>query len=334
MAQAMGSGRVAAPATGDDEVMTFRTLRARAQGRLVRLGASIDGILQGHGYPLPVSEALGQMITLCAMLGTVLRPGGKLIVQASTSGPVRTLAVNLYSPGRVRGLASFDAAAVAALGPPPVDQSALLGEGNFAMTIDHGVDEVRYQGIVPLTGKTLTDAAHEYFRQSEQIPTFIKLAVARHSVGAGAGGDQSWHWRAGGILLQQLPSDVGHRGGLSEDEAEEFEPTGDLDEEWTRARMLAETIEDHELLDPMLSSRELLWRLFHEEGVMIGASSRIDAQCGCSRQRVETVLRGFGPEELADMREEDGAIAVRCEYCNRAYRFTESDVQDLFGGAT
>jgi molecular chaperone Hsp33 len=334
MARMSGPAGPAGAVDGDDEVLMFRTLRARAQGRIVRLGGAIDEILERHAYPLPVSEVLGQMVTLAAMLGTVLRPGGKLILQASTSGPVRMVAVNVVHPLRIRGLASFDNAKVAAFGEAAVDQAALLGDGNFAMTIDNGADEVRYQGIVPLSGESLTGAAQAYFRQSEQIPSFIRLAVARHRLATGAGGDRNWHWRAGGLLLQQLPSDVGHSAGLAPETAAEFEPTGDLDEEWTRLRMLSETIEDHELLDPTLSSRDLLWRLFHEEGVMTGASAAVAAHCSCSRERVETVLKGFGADDLADMREPDGAISVKCEYCAREYRFTESDVRALLGSPT
>lgn len=319
---------VRAASAGDDEVVTFRTLRSRTQGPIVRLGASVDEILTRHAYPLPVSEALGQAMTLTAMLGTVIRAGGKLILQTTTDGPLRMLAVNYYSPSAMRGLASFDEACVAALGAGARDQSRLLGNGHFAMTIDNGGDEVRYQGIVPLAGQDLIGAAHAYFQQSEQIPTFIRLAVARHSVPAGAGGDRAWHWRAGGLMVQQLPSDVGHFGAdqLQEDG---YEPLGDVEEEWSRIRALSETIEDHELTDPTLSSQELLWRLFHEEGVMAGTPAPIRASCSCSRERVETVLKGFSASELAELYEPDGSVAVTCEYCNRKYRFTPEEAAGL-----
>ena len=55
------------------------------------------------------------------------------------------------------------------------------------------------------------DAAHTYFRQSEQLPTFIRLAVARHYGPATASGPRMWHWRAGGLMIQQLPREGGKR---------------------------------------------------------------------------------------------------------------------------
>ena len=48
----------------DDLVLAFRTLNSRAQGRVVRLGASVDDILGRHQYPDPVSELLGEALAL------------------------------------------------------------------------------------------------------------------------------------------------------------------------------------------------------------------------------------------------------------------------------
>jgi len=144
------------------------------------------------------------------------------------------------------------------------------------MTIDRGVETERYQGVVPLEGETLTEAADTYFRQSEQLPTFIRLAVARH-YRAGSG-SRPWTWRAGGLLVQKLTREGG-RVTTSEAALEE--------EDWTRARALAETVEDHELLDPMLPPDRLLYRLFHEEQVRAYRAIPLESYCSCSRERVE-----------------------------------------------
>ena len=165
------------------------------------------------------------------------------------------------------------------------DQGALLGKGHMAMTIDPGGDKDRYQGIVPLEGEPLVDAAHTYFRQSEQLPTFIRLAVARHYGPASGEGQRMWRWRAGGLMIQQLPREGGKRergDAASEDDDEE---------NWNRARHLAATVEDHELLDPTLSPERLLYRLFHEEGVQVTPATALAAECRCSRERIHGYLR-------------------------------------------
>ena len=90
--------------------------------------------------------------------------------------------------------------------------------------------------------------------------------------------------------------------------------------------MLAATVEDHELIDPTLTPERLLYRLFHEEGVRVMPPLPIRAHCGCTRARVETMLKSFGADELSDMREADGAVTVTCEYCSTKYRFEPDEV--------
>jgi molecular chaperone Hsp33 len=304
----------------DDLVLPFRTVRSDVVGRIIRLGAVIDTVLSRHAYPEPVGNALGEALALTAMLGSALKSQARLILQTKTDGALDLLVADFVAPGKVRGYASFDkgdASLAEARGRG--DQGALLGKGHMAMTIDPGGSKDRYQGIVPLEGEPLVDAAHTYFRQSEQLPTFIRLAVARHYGPARGESQRIWAWRAGGLMLQQLPREGGKREDISTSE-------DDDEENWNRARHLAATVEDHELLDPTLSPERLLYRLFHEEGVRVTPATRLAAECRCSRERIHGYLARFGAEELEDMREPDGGITVTCEFCSRKYRFSSADI--------
>jgi molecular chaperone Hsp33 len=246
------------------------------------------------------------------LLGAALKFEGKFIFQASTDGPVDLLVADYQVPGGLRGYARFSPERLAALPP----DGRLLGEGHLAMTIDRGVETERYQGVVPLEGESLTEAADTYFRQSEQLPTFIKLAVARH-YRAGSGG-RPWTWRAGGLLVQKLTREGGRSGTREAAFAEE---------DWTRAKALAETVEDHELLDPMLPPDRLLYRLFHEEQVRAFRAIPLENYCSCSRARVEELLRRFSAEDLAEM-VVDGEVWVTCEFCNSRYQFDPASFAD------
>jgi molecular chaperone Hsp33 len=349
-----GHGGERPAAAGDDLVLPFRTVKSDVIGRLVRLGPVVHGILSRHAYPEPVSHALGEALALTAMLGSALKSEAKLILQTKTNGPLDFLVAHFEQPdamqcpargpalgpargpargpsrGQVRGYANFDKADTAlAAAKGRGDQGAMLGNGHLAMTIDPGGGGDRYQGIVGIDSAPLLAAAHEYFRQSEQIPTFIRLAVARHyGPAAGANprsGPRAWHWRAGGLMIQQLPRDGGVRPPPTDDEADAG--LGDEDDEnWNRARHLAATVQDHELIDPMLAPEHLLYRLFHEEGVRVVPATAIAEVCRCSRERIEMYLARFGPEELADLREPDGGITVTCEFCSRQYRFAPEEV--------
>ena len=159
-------------------------------------------------------------------------------------------------------------------------------------------------------------AADTYFRQSEQLPTFIRVAVARHYGAVGKAGEDGWSWRAGGLIVQQLTQE----GGRATMESPARDPLRQEDEDWNRVDILAQTVEDHELLDPMLASERLLYRLFHEEGVRVYRPQPLRAYCRCSQERVETILKRFSAQDLADM-VEDGKIVVTCEFCGSRYSF-------------
>ena len=314
-----------APALPDDDlVLPFRTVKSDVVGRVIRLGPVVDAVLSRHAYPEPVSHALGEALALTGMLGSALKDGAKLILQTKTDGPLDFLVADFEQPGKLRGYANFDKGnAALAEARDRSDQGALLGSGHVAMTIDPGGGRDSYQGIVALTKEPLVTAAHTYFRQSEQLPTFIRLAVARHYGPAAGGGARAWHWRAGGLMIQQLAREGGKRE--LEGEAHDLSLDGDDDENWNRARHLAATVEDHELLDPMLSPERLLYRLFHEEGVRVVPAMQLSEACRCSRERIELYLARFGADELKDLREEDGSISVTCEFCSRKYAFAPGE---------
>jgi molecular chaperone Hsp33 len=310
-------------ASGDNLVLPFRTDRSGVSGRLVRLGSLVDSVLSRHAYPQGVSEALGQALALTALIGSALKFNGKLILQTKTDGPLGFLVADFESPGRLRGYASFDAERTTAImREAPKDQGRLLGAGHMALTIDPGGRMDRYQGVVALAAEPLVNAAQTYFRQSEQLPTFIKLAVARHYVAA----EKAWAWRAGGLMLQYVSPDGGFQSPKAATDEAEGRLVGEDEDDWQRMVALASTVEDHELLDPMLSPERLLYRLFHEEGVRAHDAVPLEVYCQCSSERVETLLKSFGTAELADMREADGQVAVTCEFCTTTYRFREEQL--------
>lgn len=319
----MGHEGAAAVAKGEDDiVIAFRTEKSSAIGRVIRMGPAVDQILSTHGYPEPVSRVLGEALALTAMLGSQLKFDGKLILQTNTDGPLRLLVVNYATEsGALRGYASFDAAAIEALETGGIaSEAGVIGTGHLALTIDQGADMERYQGIVALEGSSLSQAAQEYFRQSEQIASYIKLSVGKIFNGG------AWHWRAGGLLVQHLTAEGGLSVPQRDDGAESLgEP--EAEEDWRRVEMLARTVEDHELTDPTLSPERLLFRLFHEEGVRAAPGKALIARCGCSREHVASFLERFGSEELRDLRDEDGGITVTCEFCSTPYRFSARDFE-------
>ncbi len=191
------------------------------------------------------------------------------------------------------------------------------------MTVDQGPDMERYQGIVPLHGDDLTAAAHSYFEKSEQIPTRIRLAAGPLM----QRGSRAESWRAGAIMVQHLPREGGQsplpsHSGDSPDGGDE--PPAEHDD-WVKARLLLDTAEAHELLDPQLSAEQLLYRLYHEDGVTAYPATALERYCGCSREAIVTMLSRFPAEDRADM-VENGSIGVTCEFCSTRYEVAPAEL--------
>jgi len=284
----------------DDVVSAFQIEGLPVRGRVVRLGAAVDEVLTRHDYPEPVANLLGEACALAALVGSSLKFEGRLIVQAQGDGPVRYVVVDYDTSGGLRGYCRFDPEEVAKASEGFVRPGAktLLGGGVFIMTLDQGADMDRYQGVTPIEGETLALCAEQYFQQSEQTPTRVRLAVGQADTGEGL------KWRAGGILIQSIAGD---------------ETRGETKEAWNHAQAFFETTGEDELIDPTIDSPTLLWRLFNEDGVRLIEEKPLRSFCRCSDDRIAVVIQSFTEAEKAEMVEPDGKIHVTCEYCSRVY---------------
>lgn len=312
---------------GDDRVVPFQVEGLDVRGRAVQIGPLLNTILGRHEYPAPVARLLAEAIVLTALIGTSLKFDGRFTVQTKGDGPVDLLVADFSSPESMRAYARFDEDALkVAVDAGQVSPAELLGQGFLAFTIDQGQGMHPYQGIVPLDGSSLEEIAGVYFRQSEQIPTKVRLGVAE-LFDRDEDGKPRHNWRAGGVLAQFLPQapermrqpDL-HGGDGDERDIDHLAS----DDAWAEASMLVQTIDTDELTDPLVGIERLLYRLFHERGVRIFEPQAVLDRCSCSRDKIKGVLSGFTAEEI-QASEEDGEISVTCEFCSTTYRYAPSE---------
>ncbi|MEO1700868.1 MAG: Hsp33 family molecular chaperone [Pseudomonadota bacterium] len=303
-----------------DAVVPFHVEALDTRGRAILLGDTLDKILGRHDYPEPVARLLGEMTVLTVLLGTSLKFEGKFIAQAQTEGPVSLLVVDFTTPDAMRAYARFDAKAVA----KQIDEGRdspedLLGKGLLALTVDQGQYMNRYQGIVALDGASLEEIAQNYFRQSEQLPTKVRLAVAQLRE-RNAEGQLVSSWRAGGLLAQFLPESEErirqrdlHPGDAPE--GVEIDIGADDDDAWLETEALVGTIDDDELVDEMLGTHGLLFRLFNQRGVRVYEPTEVRDVCSCNDEKLVNILSSMTAEELEEATQ-DGKITVKCEFCS------------------
>ncbi len=301
-----------------DFVQPFQIEAPGLRGRLVRLGAAVDAVIAPHDYPPEVAGLLAEAMAMAAVLASGLKYDGIFTLQIQGDGPVGLVMVDVTSDGDMRGYARCDAERLGAIGrTPEAPVPRLLGAGHMAFTVDQGPDTERYQGLTPLEGASLSECAHSYFRQSEQVETAIRLCVspvAGSRAGSGSGKEPGGPRRAAALMIQRLPAD------------DAADPDGE--ENWRRAVILMSSATPGELLDPALSANQILFRLFHEDGVRVFRRRPLRHRCRCSRGKVDAILRSFPAIEIRDMAE-DGRITVTCEFCKTVYVFTDADLDAL-----
>ena len=290
------------------------------RGRLIRLGPLADALLSRHDNPDAVTRLAGEALALVAGLASALKFRGSFSLQAKGDGPVPMLLADCTDAGALRFYARTDADRMAALESLDRQPNAatLLGGGYLAFTVDQSGERERHQGIVAIEGDTLAAMAQHYFETSEQHDCVVRLACRK----TGAG------WRASALILER----IAHQGGIVPDDDDEFapfeEPSEAANEGWRTAVILATTLSDDELLDDLLPAEELLYRLFHTEGVAADMPRALAYGCRCSRARLAGILEGFPAEDLDHMIV-DTDIVMTCEFCKLDFRFPRDSVKGI-----
>jgi molecular chaperone Hsp33 len=292
-----------------DEVRRFIVENQPVRGHWVRLEGAWRELRAHRDYPQPVRELLGQAVAASVLLAATLKFRGQLTLQLQGNGAVSLLVAQCTHDYRLRAVARFDDEAVAALaaseqtGRPTgeVFRRLVGSEGRFAVTVEADERNMRYQGIVPLSGDSLAGSLEAYFARSEQLPTRVLLA---------ADGE-----RGAGVLVQKLPEDA-----ASDDTR--------MREVWEQAERGIERLSAEDLLQCPVE--ELLGRGFAAQDMRLFRGAPVQFECRCSHGRVTSLLRALGPDEVRDVLKEQGSVTVTCEFCHRPYRFGEGDVAALF----
>ena len=183
---------------------------------------------------------------------------------------------------------------------PAKGDTPLLGEGRLVVNLDTGKPNGFFQGIVPLTSAKLDECLQSYFAQSEQLETRLVL--------------RSDEQRVAGLLLQVLP-------GHGEERAVDAFET---------AAACAATVSVEELTS--LAAEELLPKLFAGQSIRLFAGRPVSHDCRCTPERLAGVVRMLGPDEVKILLAEQGHVELKCEFCNRAFRYDDTQVDAIMRG--
>lgn len=298
-------------------IIPFQIEKLPVRGRFVRLNSVVNTILHRHNYPRPVALLLAECLALGAAIAHLFKSDGMFTLQTNSDGPIKMLVADMTSTGELRGYAEFDDATFKTTNGHVPNFQELVGQGYLAFTVDPGQENMeRYQGIVDLTGESLSECIEHYFNQSMQVPTTIMVACDERQ-------DPTLDsvWRSSCMLLQRMPVEAGHK--LYETLTAE-----ELDDGWHRSNLLLKTVKQDELVGTEVQPEDLLYQLFHEDGIITFDKQTPTVGCRCSRERIKDVLSGLSPDDL-DASIEDDKITVTCQFCNTDYEFNKQQISAL-----
>jgi molecular chaperone Hsp33 len=275
-----------------DTLQRFMFDTAPVRGEIVRLSDAWQHVLQRRAYPPVLQKLLGELMAAAAVMTAMLKFEGSLIMQLHGKGHIKLMVIECESDLTMRATARWNEDEEL----PDLPLAELLGDGKFVITLDPRSGGQTYQGIVGLSGNSVSAIIEHYMQSSEQLDTRLWLACEDGV--------------AAGFMLQKLPAGQG-------------DPHA-----WEHLTTLADTITPSELVS--LPPRDLLYRLFHQEAVRVMTEEHPHFGCRCTREKVGGMLKMMGREEADSIIAERGAIEVNCDFCNQHYAFDAVDVAQLF----
>jgi molecular chaperone Hsp33 len=292
----MAESPLASGTPGSNQLWRFLFDGVPVRGALVRIDAQWRDLLAHRPYPDNVRELLGEAMAAAPLLASNLKFAGKLTLQAEGEGPIKLLLVHITHDFEMRGTARHE-------GETTGDGLALLGGGRLGLIFEPAQQGSRYHAMVPLVGRNLEESLTHYFRQSEQLPTWLRLYASESGLA--------------GLMLQRLPAPQS--------------ATEEIEEGWHRLCLLADTLQTAELIG--LEEPRLLRRLFHQEALQLFEPQPVVLRCRCSHGRISEMLLNLGRVEVESILAEQGQVEIECGFCGKQYRYDAAEVTQLFAAS-
>lgn len=258
---------------------------------------------------LPVATAaLGRTLMAASMMGDMLKEeDGSVTLQIKGGGPLGAITAVSDSRGNPRGYLQNGQVDIPRKYQGKLDVGTAVGSsGSLTVIKDMGLKEP-YMGSVQLVSGEIAEDITAYFVESEQVPTACALGVLVDK-------DQSVA-AAGGYLVQLLP-------GADESVIQRLEES--------IARLGPVTDALHGGADAV----QLLERVLEGQEPELLERRPVAYKCYCSRERVSRAIISMGKEEMQSLIEEQGGAELTCQFCDKVYRFTKEDLQELLEEAT
>ena len=287
-------------------------IRATAADGQIRAFAAttrdmVENAKNAHNTSPVATAALGRLMTAAAMMGADLKGEKELLtLRIEGSGPLGGLLVTANGHGDVKGYAFNPDVMLPPNAQGKLDVGGSLDLGVLSVIKDIGLKEPYVGQTQLVTGEIAEDLTY-YFATSEQVPSSVALGVLMNK-------DNTVR-QAGGFIIQLLP-------GASDEIIDKLEAK------------LSGISSITALLNAGKTPEEILTDILGEFGFEILSKMPVQFHCDCDRSRVEKAIISIGKKEIQDMINEGREIEVNCQFCNKHYKFSVDELEDMLKRAT
>ena len=255
---------------------------------------------QKHGLWPTASAALGRMMSVTLMMGAMNKNKEKMTVTINGGGPIGTMLATTNSDGKIKAFVANPEVHYTYNDTGKLAVGVAVGkEGSLQVIKDMGLKEP-FVGTVPLQSGEIGDDFSYYFMVSEQIPSVVSVGVLVN--------DTNEILASGGFIIQLLPEATEEDIQYIEEKMRNFPPVSSLvNEGKTPEEILQMIFDDVEILE----SQDLFF------------------ECDCSKEKMRSTLITVGKDEIESMIHEDHGCEIKCQFCNEANHFNETELQEL-----
>lgn len=284
-----------------DYIVRATAANSQIRAFAINAKAMVEEARCDHNTSPVVTAALGRMLSGAAMMGVMMKGEKDLLtIQIQCSGPVQGLTVTADAKGHVKGFPMVSDVELPLNDKGKLDVGGALGLGVMSVIKDLGMKEPYVGQIALQTGEIAEDLTY-YFATSEQVPSAVGLGVLVDK-------DSSVK-QAGGFIIQLMP----------------FTPDDVIDR---LEKKITEIPSVTEMLEDGKTPEQILETILGEFGLEITDTVETGFCCDCSKERVSRAIATLSKKDLDDIINDGEAIEVKCQFCNKAYKF---DVDELKG---
>ncbi|WP_161493883.1 Hsp33 family molecular chaperone HslO [Virgibacillus necropolis] len=252
---------------------------------------------QGNHRVLNV--ALGKLISGVSLLTATIKGEQRISVTVSMSNPAYKIFADIDAHGNVRGYANESL--MHGIDEKSASVQDLIGK-NASIRMIKGSNMNQFTGITDMPYQTIDDDLSHYFKQSEQVETFIETNLALNNENTVLG--------SYAMYAQLLPGAPVH---LLHDIREILDTNSSFFQKQTN-------------MDIQETQNEL--RNYFSDIEIIG-QSQVQFSCGCSKEMFYGLLLSLDREDLMEAVDDDRSMDTCCHICGRTYLFQPDEIKSI-----